>query len=214
MTWQWPARHLAPAALVDLLDGVAGPSARRHAERCPVCAAELAALAAAREDVTSSGVPDPPAGFWEQLSARVSGGVDSVRVEARSSSRRVGFAAWARLVPAAAAVAAVIAVSAGVAWWWGFGPPNPPPVGAARQQAADEGPLPEGDEAVTVDAAALDAVGPWDLVLGLVEDVDLDEAVDAGLWPAPGAADRAALRLLPDEQSELVRLIREDIGGE
>jgi len=65
-----------------------------------------------------------------------------------------------------------------------------------------------------VDAAALDAVGPWDLVLGLVEDVDLDEAVDAGLWPAPGAADRAALRLLPDEQSELVRLIREDIGGE
>ena len=60
---------------------------------------------------------------------------------------------------------------------------------------------------------SIEAVESWEVVLTLAEEIDIDQASEAGLSPSLGSTDKAVARLTPEERTELVRLIREEIGG-
>jgi hypothetical protein len=59
----------------------------------------------------------------------------------------------------------------------------------------------------------LDDDEEWALVRLVAEDLQWEEAQDAGLNPRPGSMERAALEMSPIERQELARLIEDELKG-
>lgn len=210
MKWPWFDRHPSPTALVDLLEGGGRRASRRHVERCAECDRSLTALAATRSNVAADQVPEPPAYFWQQLSAGVAGGVDRITREAEMPTRR----ALASLRPAfvfAAASGLVVAVGAAALLWRA---PRPVPGSSdAPDSVATASPAAAADVEWPELSESIEAVGSWGVVLTLAEEIDIDQASEVGIGPSLGSTDNAVSQLSPDERTELVRLIREEIGS-
>ena len=92
------ATHLTEAELVDLLDGTLDDIRRRHLDGCDDCAARAAELVASAALASDVDVPEPPAFFWTQLSARVSEAVANEAAKPRIAWARAPWIAAASVV--------------------------------------------------------------------------------------------------------------------
>lgn len=186
-------KHLDAGQLVDLLDGGGTAAAERHLGTCARCREQLDALKRMDALVSSVEVPEPSPLFWTHLSARVREGAAAV------PSARKG--PWRWVVPLA--VAATLLVVAGRGW-------------VSRGGVESEGRVPSAiaeSSGVERDVSGLFAEdGSWWILAEASADLDWDEAAEAGFAVAPGAADRAVLQLTREEQQELVRILRAELG--
>jgi hypothetical protein len=196
-------KHLSRLQLLDIIEEGAsrsGPpetAARQHLAQCEACRAHAAALeetlAEARRD--PGGEPSPL--FWDHFAARVSAAIREEPLPAAPSST------WWRLGPAAAwipvAILAVLAITS-AAWHTTVHAPAPA-AGTARIDAS----------AGAVAADDLDADEAWSSVRAAVDGLMLDEAQEAGIGAAPGAVERVATEMTPEERAELGRLLEAEL---
>ncbi len=204
-------KHPGPDQLVDLLDDAATPATREHVASCASCAARVDELRAAMNLAARIEVPEPSPLFWDHLSARV---LERIAEEPKPSGTwtwRPAFLVrpWTfvgrpfRVVDWRWAVAVALALGVLVMFVSRLTIPDTQPatVQTARATTADAAlePLPMDEDS-------------WALLTSMSEGLTWDEAADAGLSVAPGAAEVAALQLTAAEQNELVRLLRAEIG--
>jgi hypothetical protein len=184
--------HLTDSELVDALDGSLPSGATTHVRDCAACRDRLADLAQALASTRQADVPEPSPLFWDHLSARVR---DAIAETPRQVRQR--WITWPVLAPLAGLALIVLALLSGVTRQ----PPQSPVevVSAADVRLQD-------DEAV--EAA-------WALTANLIGMSDAVTAVETDLIVSPGSAEYAAAHLTPDEQAELVRLLRQElkVGG-
>jgi hypothetical protein len=193
--------HFAGHELVDALDGTLDPDRLAHAASCHLCAAQLEELRAIADDAAAVDVPEPPAFFWNQLSARVRAAVAQDQLPGPWSL------AWRRWGRPAFAIAAAVVIVGTIASLTGLWPPDsgtsePPAVTLQTQDDADAG------EDVL---AQIDNDEAWALVRTLAEDLDHDEMEGEGVSARPGAADHLASELTAAERIELARLLQEQM---
>jgi hypothetical protein len=233
--------HLSREELVDSLDGPLPPARQAHAETCPRCRQERAALRAILQDVSQVPVSEPSPLFWDHLSARVR---DHLAQEPPPAAP--GWGSWLtahRALSAAVTIALCIIVS-----WAGWrelrtlrapafvsAPTSGPTMGSSSATGGAGGI--GGDEAAgdaPDDVEAIDAIRPdarraslrprltpaaatdaadWNLMVGLVDDVAWDDDGAAGGMGSlrPGSADAVVRELSVDEREELARLIHEEM---
>jgi hypothetical protein len=195
--------HLADHELVDALEGTLDPRRLSHASSCPACAMQLDELRAIASEAATVDAPEPPAFFWNQLSARVRA---SIAEEPLPGPWSLAWRRWGR--PAMAIAAAVVVVGT-VASLTGRWPPSPgtsePP--SIALQAQDDGDA--GEDMF----AEIDNDEAWALVRTLAEDLDHDEMEGEGVSARPGAADHLTSELTAAERIELARLLQEQLKG-
>jgi hypothetical protein len=196
--------HLSADELVDLVEGTLGAERAVHAASCERCRRDADGLATALREARGADLPEPSPLFWEGFSARVQDAIDATPSPRRLwPSLRWGLGitgAW-KLGTALAAAALVITLAID----GGLRRDAPPP--GERESVAQRGtptaPLEQTPEADP----------EWSFVASMADGIDWDAAQAAGLVVRPGAAERAALLLSGAEQTELARLLREEMSG-
>ncbi len=180
--------HLSPAEGVDALDGVLSSDRRTHLEQCPLCRADVAALAETARDLRSSDVPEPSPLFWDHQAARIA---EAVAAEPTRPAPWLPRLLWGGAV-AAAGVAGLIV----------FVPHRVP----------SDVPAPSAMTAVAPSEASADVENDhtWTLLTTVGGDLDEESAVDA-LRPAPDTVDEAVGELDPDERAVLAGLLRDGL---
>ena len=197
--------HLAGHELVDALDGTLDSRRLAHAAGCPTCSKQVEELRAIAGDVAAVGVPEPPAFFWNQLSARVRAAVAEERLPGPWS---LAWRRWGRpALPIAAAVVIAGTIASLTGLWPSRSGTSPPPPAVALQTQDDL----EPDENVF---AQIDNDEAWALVRTLAEDLDHDEMEGEGVSARPGAADHLASELTAAERIELARLLQEQLKNQ
>lgn len=193
--------HLAGHELVDALEGTLDPRRLAHVSICRACATQVDELQAIAGDVATLDVPEPPAFFWSQLSARVRA---SIAEEPQPGPWALAWRRWGR---PAIAIGVVAMIAGTLASLGGFlsrnsGTSVPPAVTLQSLDDADAG------ENVFAEIENDEA---WALVRTLAEDLDHDDLEAQGVSAPPGAADDLALELSAAERIELVRLLDEQL---
>ena len=196
--------HLAGHELVDALDGTLDPRRLAHAASCRTCSEQIEELRALAGDVAAVDVPEPPAFFWNQLSARVRA---AVAVEQHPGPASLAWRRWGRPALAIAAAVVIVGTIASLTGLWpsSSGTSTPPPVALQTQDDL------EPDENVF---AQIDNDEAWALVRTLAEDLDHDEMEGEGVSARPGAADHLASELTAAERIELARLLQEQLKNQ
>ena len=183
--------HLADYELVDALEGTLADVRAAHIAACPACAAQLDDLRAIAARAAGVDVPEPPAFFWNQLSARVRAAVAEEAPRARPG---IGLP-WAGgrwLRPAIAAAAVLIALG----WTLSQGPqPTDATVApAVAMRTSDDADL--GDDATDIEQDEA-----WAVVRTLAEDLDEEQMDVEGVSATPGSAEHLAQGLSDPERS-------------
>ena len=191
--------HLARHELVDALDGALAGAPATHLAACPVCAAQIEDLRAIAARAAGVGVPEPPAFFWNQLSARVRAAVDA------ESLTGPGFLAWRQWLRPAVVLTAAAALIGLLSVWPDRSEDRVPPA-VAMQTASDAELAGDGLSDIEQDEA-------WAVVRTLAEDLDHDQMDIEGISARPGSADHFTLGLSDPERIELARLLEEQLQG-
>jgi hypothetical protein len=197
------APHLAVHELVDALDGTLDGGRAAHIAECPACAAQIEDLRAIAARAADVDIPEPPAFFWNQLSARVAAAVEA------ESPAGAGFLAWrqwrrpAVVLTAAAVLIALVSTLAGV---WPDRSADRVPPGVALHTP--------DDAAIAGDMLTdIEQDEAWAVVRTLAEDLDPDEMTIEGVWARPGSTEHLTLGLSDPERIELARLLEEQLKG-
>ena len=195
--------HLAAHEFVDALDGTLDARRVAHLSSCPTCTTQLEEFRAIASEAGGANVPEPPAFFWNQLSARVRA---SIAEEPLPGSRSLAWRRWSR--PAAAIAAAVVVVGAIVllSGLWPRSANNAEPP-AATLLVQDDGAA--GEDVF----AEIDNDEAWALVRALAEDLNHDEMEGEGVSARPGSANSLTTGLTAAERIELARLLEEQLKG-
>ena len=193
-------KHLSAAEFVDYLDAALPASRQAHLDGCSACRAQADSLRDAASDLrrlAQHDAPEPSPLFWEHFSDRVRSAVYDINPNAASprwfGAPRVGWAG---------ACAAIVLVTAAALWFT----PRSSDVRTAPPAAIDQLRATSAD--LPLD---LDNDEEWALVRDVADDLQWDDAHEAGLGPKPGSAEGVALELSPAERQELARLIEEEI---
>ena len=205
MWWTLTLRHPSARRLSEAIDAQVDAGTMAHLAKCVRCRRLVARLAEVRGLVAAESVPEPSPLFWERFSWRLSDAIS--REPEPAIPARVRWFNWSPLVPVSALLT-VAAVAVGVTLWR----QAPAPVVAPPSDAVAA--VAPASAAVASGEAASQEDGSWGVLIGLADDVDLDEAAAAGFGPTPGAAEWVADSLSSEERDELVRLIRTEIGAE
>jgi hypothetical protein len=188
-------KHLTPEELIDFADGSLAEDRRVHLEACQTCRREARACRSIVAGIRADQVPEPSPLFWDHFSTRIREAVARAEVAPRwwdvLTLPRLSGAAIA-----GALLVALVSVARG------------PDAGAPRSPAAVLGEAaPAGSSSLT-----LSSEPAWTVVMAVSEGMDWDAATEAGLQVRPGAAERALMELSPEEQIELGRLLRAELG--
>ena len=197
--------HLTADELIDAMEGVLEAPSQAHLDSCEQCRRELAGLSSVLGEARAVDLPEPAPHFWQHFSRRVRTAIDAealpssgwpawLRTGAPGAAAALGWR-WPVLVPLGAVAVLLIAIGLRTP-----APIEPPSSPAAANNAVT----------ATADDLAL-ADDRWVLVADIVGEIDWDTASAAGLVVEPGAAERAAFELSPDEQRELTRLLRAEL---
>ena len=185
--------HLTSDELIDAMEGVLEAARQAHLDTCEPCRRELAGLSSVWREARAVDLPEPSPIFWQHFAQRVRTAIDA---EALPSSGWPAWLRWPVLVPLGAVAVLMIAIGLRTAV-----PVERPSLQVSANDAA---------VSATADDLAL-ADDRWALVTDIVGEIDWDTASAAGLIVEPGAAERAAFELSPDEQRELTRLLRAEL---
>jgi hypothetical protein len=196
--------HLAGHELVDALDGTLDAGRLAHVSGCPSCTAHLEEIRAIAGEAQAVDVPEPPAFFWNQLSARVRA---SIAEEPLPRSWSLRWRRWNRPACAIAAVVVIAGILASVTALRPRSSDNAEPPAAAALQIQDDG---DAGEDVFAEIEADEA---WALVRALAEDLDHDQMEGEGVSARPGAANYLTSELTAAERIELARLLEEQLKG-
>jgi hypothetical protein len=196
--------HLSRDELLGLAESDAPIAAGHHAASCPACRQEVESLRTVLHDARSVEVPEPSPLFWEHLSARVHRAIAEEPVAASADAGPWFRPRWAL---ALGGLSAVVLAGVLVA---GRGPSRSPAV-VPQVVVAENGPSTIESTPVSEVADGMDGED-WDLVTGLAEDADVDDVSDLLDVVTPGTADGVVPRLSDEEQDELIRLIRAEMG--
>jgi hypothetical protein len=193
-------RHLSDEALVDLAEG--GVSGRDHLDACRACRERVESMRQMMGVVLDDRVPEPSPLFWEHLSDRVGRAVD----EAAPASDWRGLSRWGWAVATAAAIM-IAALIIRPARTPDLAALADPPAATSASQVA------RGSAGAANDVSwAVTAVDdPWQIVEGAAADLDLDAAVDAGIFMRGGSLDRELLMLSDQERHDLARAIQAEL---
>jgi hypothetical protein len=188
-------RHLDDVELVDWIDRALPQSRAAHLDACAACRERADALRQELErlQTASSDVPEPSPLFWTHFSHRVH---DAVCELPEPPDR----AAWFRPAYWTAAAAAVVLAAIAIAWNVGR---SAPPADTRLASAPTESAAPLSDPS----NINLDEDEEWALVRIMADDVQWEDAQEAGLTVSPGSAERVALELSSAERQELARLL-------
>ncbi len=188
-------RHLDDIEIVDGLDGSLAAERAAHLDVCESCRDRLSSLrqmVAVARPSTENEIPEPSPLFWQHFSRRVHEAVSDIdRPSAWSHWLRPAFLGWVT-------AAAVVAIGAALFW----------------NQSDSQRTLPAAAVSMTDPAAAadldwnIDDDEEWALVRVVADDLQWDDAQEAGLHARPGSAERVALEMSADERQELARLIQ------
>jgi hypothetical protein len=184
--------HLTTDELVEAIEETLVSARRAHLDSCAACREQATALATILRDARGVEIPEPSPLFWERLSDRVRSAIAAEPVPAG------GFPRWLRwpvLVPITGLALMVLALVS-VIEREPFVPADAP-IAVAQPSTTDYD---------------LSADATWAVLLELVGPLDIDSVQEAGISTSPGVAERLALNLTAAEQSELVRLLREELG--
>lgn len=184
-------KHLDDGRLGDAVDGRIARADAEHLEACAECRTQLAALSAVLQQVTDVEAPAPSPLFWEHFRGRVARAID----EPEPARALWTMGAPFRWLTSAAALLTVALVAITLS----IDPRIPSDPGVAVPASA----------VAAADADNVDQDEAWALVRSLAEDLDYESAHDAGVAPAPGAVERAAVELTPSEQTALVELLEQ-----
>jgi hypothetical protein len=199
-------RHLTADALVDLVDGTTKDADVSHLAECPACCQQLADLRATMTRAEKVEVPEPPAFFWTQFSARVRDAVASEAAPHGGWWRR--WLSWpgvtAPLSAAAAAVIVLFVVSTPRPTE--APPPHVGPIAANVRGLSTTSTPDLLRESVEYDDASLE------LVAELTDSLGWDAAADSGLAP-DGSAEHAVTHLSLGELQQLEHLLQEALAG-
>jgi hypothetical protein len=192
--------HLTPDEFVDLLEQTLPAARRAHVDACAACRDTAASMGAVLARVADDDVPEPSPLFWDHLSARVRRGIET----APPSSWRDWFSR-----PAIAWTTGLASIALAVALTHSLQPrlrPSGPVVALvpARPASAPGVAVTDGSDDIEQDEA-------WALVRTVADEAPLDAAQAAGIEPRPGAAERIALEMSAQEQSELARLLEDEL---
>lgn len=185
--------HLSPQEFAEAVDGALAPARAAHLDVCDTCRGEMAALRIVMRDVrTAATIPEPSPLFWNHLSRRVH---EATRVEA-TPARSWWHAAWQPLV----AIGAVTAVAVLATLELMPKQPAVAPVTTIETAAAPD----------TLDAAGDDE--SFDFVARIAAAIPFEE-LQVTARPTRDAADAMVDQLTSSQRAELVRLLKEKIGG-
>lgn len=208
--------HLSRDALIEMAEAEA---AKGHTGRAETVHGHLAQCRRCREvfDQMRHGlalarevdVPEPSPLFWDHFSARVREAVEEEGDQPDVRRWWLGSVRWRVVVAAGCIVLAM----AGVALWQGASRSSAPVHPSAALRPARIGPasISTGDPAATMSDDLGEEPGDtaWSLVSDAASTTDFETALQAGGFALqPGAAERAAAQLSPDEQREVVRLLQ------
>jgi anti-sigma-K factor RskA len=186
--------HLTAEQIVEAAEGALGRAGADHLDRCAECRQHVAALRSVIGDVEgASDVPEPSPLFWDHLSRRVR---ETTDIEPVPVSAPVAWWAglWRPLV-AAGAIAGALAL--GVIVRGRYAPIVTPTQAVQTVAASDAAP-----EDMSVDVMS-----------AVAGDLSFEELRDADLVPSRAVVDLAVSKLSPDQQRELMRLVREEMSG-
>jgi hypothetical protein len=185
--------HFSPREFVDAAEGTLGPDRLVHAEQCASCRQELESLRdTLRQAVVASDVPEPSPLFWDHMARRV---------HERAAATPAPF--WSRFwqpVAAAAALAVVVAVAV-------MTRDRTQNVASPTEVAVV---APADAVATEPDAGGQDEALAW--IASLASTLPSEELREAAR-PSAHAAAAAIEGLTPEQQAELVRLIKAEIDG-
>lgn len=189
--------HLTPQDLVDLAEGTRSEASAPHLATCERCRREFDDLRQMLSVVADTEVPEPPAVFWQDLSANIHRAVAAER-GGRTGAPWLWQWRWrpALLVPCAAAAAIVLAVViAGSRYERGHALPS----------------MSSPSETLQSDSVADDDL-PMQLLGDLTENLDVESASEATVAPR-GGAEHEVTHLNDAELRELRRLLQEAIAN-
>jgi hypothetical protein len=188
--------HLTSEEFVDALEGRTAASCAGHLDACEACRRQLDELRSVTLTIANDEVPEPSPLFWNHFSQRVRAATEEIP-PAGLFGWRFG---WRTLVMAAAAGTLVVTVAI-----------QSRQDRAARQGMPSLGTTQTSDQAGAIDLTANQEA--WDFMMQLASDVPADDLRGLSAPTAPGAADALTQNLTPDQQRELVRLLKAEIGG-
>ena len=195
--------HLNDVELVDAFDGLLAPLRAAHLQTCASCSERLHSLRNTISGLQGSdqvAVPEPSPLFWEHFSRRVH---DAVR-ESGTPGHANRWWQPARIAALSAAAAIVIAAVTTVML-------KPASDGrrAATVSAGEE--APSASEQTPAGALDVESDPDWALVRAVADDLQWEDAPEAGIHARPGSADRVAVEMSPAERQELARLLEDEL---
>lgn len=185
-------KHLSRDQILAAVEGRGEQPA--HLDNCRACRARVEELRQVLALAGADEVPEPSPLFWTHFSERVR---NAVAAEPAPQPPRAHFP-MARAASLAAALAIIVI---GVAVTMRTAQPANSVVPAARPEVADISlhlPLPEDDST-------------WAVMGELASQLNWEDATEAGLTAAPGAAERAIAQMSEDEQREVVELLQSEL---
>jgi hypothetical protein len=190
--------HVNTDELVDIAEGTRSEASAPHLAGCEPCRAQLHELRAMLSAARDADVPEPSPLFWDHLSSRVR---DAVAAEAAPRRWWLDLTAWTRvLMPLSAVAVAGLLIAIMV------NSRAPAPIAAPAVASVGEAGAPvELLQDVAADDASLT------LVASLIDDLDFDDAREAGLAPR-GSAEHAVMHMSDSELRELGRLLKEELA--
>ena len=150
-------------------------------------------------EVADIDVPEPSPLFWDHFGARVNRAIDAAPAT-RPWWRSPGYA-WL-------AVAAALFIA--VATFYALTMPREGDVTIAAGSSPGADPVSATLRAET-DGIDIESDEAWAVVRTFADELEYDEAREAGVMPRAGSVERAATELSVEERAELVRLIEEDL---
>lgn len=184
--------HLSPQEFVDAVDRGLTAARQSHLDACEACRCEVDALREALGEARQiDDVPEPSPLFWDHMARRVREVTQALPAPA---PRRW----WSPLWQPLAAVAATAAIAALVI---GFRPdPNPPATPDAAVADLD------------ADLFSIDD-GSVEVMTALAGELTWEQVQETSLAPRQATVDLAVTRLTDAQRLEMMRILREEMGG-
>jgi hypothetical protein len=191
--------HLSETEAIDAAEGTLTAERAAHAASCEPCRRVVERLSAAVREARALDVPEPSPMFWDALSAGVLDAIDEARASPPPNQPSWRFLAWRPALFSAAVLVVLVVVAIAI-----FRRPE----ADVRLDSARRAIPPALEPAETAEADP-----EWILLTSVADGIDWDTVDAAGLGLRPGSAERAAEQLSGEEQMELERLLRLEVGG-